>query len=49
MSTRTERLIDRACGYWESGCVIPLDLFAQMNEAGLDVEALEDKHFSDED
>lgn len=49
MSAHTERLIDRACGYWENGHVIPLDLFAQMNEAGLDVQALEDKHLTDEE
>lgn len=46
---RIEQLITRARGYWESGHQIPLDLFAEMNEAGLDVQALEDTYLTDEE
>jgi hypothetical protein len=41
----TEALIERARLYWEQGFTIPLDLFVEMNNAGLDVETLEDKYF----
>lgn len=49
MSARTEHLITKARMYWESGHAIPLDLFAEMNEAGLDVQALETQYFNDEE
>lgn len=45
----TDRLLERARVYWESGHVIPLDLFAQMNEAGMDVQRLEDDYMKDEE
>lgn len=43
----TERLIDRAMAYWDVGACIPLDLFADMLGAGLDVETLETKHMQE--
>lgn len=49
MSAHAERLINTARCYWENGHVIPLDLFAQMNEAGLDVQRLEGQYLTDEE
>lgn len=40
----TDVLIERAKLYWEEGHILPLDLFAALNEAGLNVEALEDQY-----
>lgn len=39
--TLVEWLIRRARHYWDKGQQIPVNLFAEMIGAGLDVEALE--------
>jgi len=42
-----EFLLRKAERYWNRGLPLPIDLFAQLLSAGLDVEALERKHRKD--
>ena len=42
--TLIEWLIRRARKFWDHGKNIPMDLFAEMNSAGLDVQSLENKY-----
>ena len=44
MSLYIETLMATAQEYWDAGQSVPLDLFAEMMAAGLDVETLEAKH-----
>lgn len=41
-------LIDEAMDMWRRGFQIPIDLFAKMLHAGLDVDGLEAKHLNKE-
>jgi hypothetical protein len=43
--THTEWLSLKATAYWAAGQPLPLDLFTQMNEAGMDVDA-EERNFN---
>lgn len=42
-----EFLIKQARGHWANYMPLPLDLFAQMNAAGIDVDAEERNYFSE--
>jgi hypothetical protein len=42
--THRDFLICRARPYWERGHSLPLDLFAEMVSAGLDVVSLEEQY-----
>jgi hypothetical protein len=39
--TLSDFLVRQARAFWDRGERLPLDLFAQLNSAGLDVDALE--------
>ena len=47
MTYYQETLLAEATDMWERGFRIPVTLFAQLAQEGLDVEALEIKHFKD--
>lgn len=45
--THPEFLLRQAEDYWNNGHHLPIDLFARMISAGLDVDALERKHMKE--
>jgi hypothetical protein len=44
MNKRQEQLLELAIIYWESGRQIPVDLFIQMTEEGLDANTLQEEY-----
>lgn len=47
--TYHEHLLRKARAFWGTGFPLPLDLFAQMNDEGMDVDALETQFKSTEE
>jgi phage-related baseplate assembly protein len=45
--TESEFLIRQAQAYWSQGQRLPLDLFANLISAGLDVDALERRYMKE--
>lgn len=45
--THADFLIHQATRYWNRGEHLPIDLFAQLIAAGLDVDALERTHMKE--
>jgi len=44
MRREINKLVRRARGFWERNEQLPLDLFAEMVELGVDVETLEQRY-----
>jgi hypothetical protein len=48
MTNIQERLLNRARDYWVAGHQLPIDLYAQLAEAGMDVPKLEQMYLKEE-
>jgi hypothetical protein len=42
--TRIDLALERAHGYWDAGSGVPMDLFCELMELGVDVEDCERRH-----
>jgi hypothetical protein len=47
MTYYQEQLVQEAIDMWERGHRIPMDLYANLAQEGMDVPALEIKHFKE--
>lgn len=45
MTYAQQRLLDEAKDMWERGFRIPVTLYAQMAQEGMDVQTLEETHY----